>query len=279
MLSIGDKASLAKRAQHSGLPLPQTRFIDAGEAIDAKALDYPVVLKPNVSNLWLEDHWSETRVHIARSAAELDGLREQHPYLRNHPWLLQEFIEGSGAGIFALYDRGQAVCFFAHRRLREKPPEGGVSVLCESRQPDPELMAIARQLLDDAGWHGVAMVEFRIGLDGKPYLMEVNTRFWGSLQLAIDSNVDFPWLLYCLSAELPVEKPAVHDGMRLRWLLGDLDNLYLQWRSKEKSIIDKLRALLQFFLPQRNVRHEVNRLGDLSPFWLELRRYFGFDVR
>ena len=29
---------------------------------------------------------------------------------------------------------------------------------------------------------------------GTPLLMEVNGRFWGSLQLAIDAGVDFPYL-------------------------------------------------------------------------------------
>ena len=37
-----------------------------------------------------------------------------------------------GVGVFALYDHGKPVGFFAHRRIREKPPSGGVSVLSES---------------------------------------------------------------------------------------------------------------------------------------------------
>ena len=40
------------------------------------------------------------------------------------------------------------------------------------------------------------MVEYkRDSSTGQPYLMEVNGRFWGSLQLAIDSGVDFPRIL------------------------------------------------------------------------------------
>ena len=37
-----------------------------------------------------------------------------------------------------------------------------------------------------------------------PLAMEINTRFWGSLQLAVDAGVDFPWLLYrMVSGENP----------------------------------------------------------------------------
>ena len=42
----------------------------------------------------------------------------------------------------------------------------------------------------------VAMVEYKLdAATGTAYLMEINGRFWGSLQLAIDAGVDFPLLL------------------------------------------------------------------------------------
>ena len=84
---------------------------------------------------------------------------------------------------------------FAHRRLREKPPSGGVSVYRESVAPDPSLVARAAALLAGLGWRGVAMVEMKTDArTGTPYLMEVNGRFWGSLQLAVDAGVDG---IYC----------------------------------------------------------------------------------
>ncbi len=46
--------------------------------------------------------------------------------------LVQERIPGYGMGLFLLADRGRIVASFAHRRRREKPPAGGVSVLSES---------------------------------------------------------------------------------------------------------------------------------------------------
>ncbi len=58
-------------------------------------------------------------------------------------------------GVFALYDKGKAVAFFAHRRLREKPPQGGVSVLSESVAVDPDLELYARKLLEHVNLHVV----------------------------------------------------------------------------------------------------------------------------
>jgi predicted ATP-grasp superfamily ATP-dependent carboligase len=131
-------------------------------------------------------------------------------------------------------------------------------------------------LLEKAGWHGVAMVEFKVTREGAPFLMEINTRFWGSLQLAIDAGVDFPLLLYRLACD---EQPASVDnyitGKRLRWLLGDLDSLYLTFRDKSFTTGEKLKALYRFLTPAPlTTRHEVNRWRDMGPFWCEMKQYF-----
>jgi predicted ATP-grasp superfamily ATP-dependent carboligase len=148
------------------------------------------------------------------------------------------------------YDRGKPVAFFAHKRLREKPPSGGVSVLSESVEVPPNLYDMGRRILDHVQWHGVAMVEFKVADDGTPYLMEVNARFWGSLQLAIDAGVDFPWLLYQLAqAKTLKEMQSYTVGVRNRWLLGDLLHLFLVLKRDTRLQVtptEKWRAIRQF---------------------------------
>ena len=64
---------------------------------------------------------------------------------------------------------------------------------------------------------------------GVPFLMEVNGRFWGSLQLAVDAGVDFPYLCCQLALGQAPDVPASYTvGVRSRWLLGDLDHLLLR---------------------------------------------------
>jgi predicted ATP-grasp superfamily ATP-dependent carboligase len=56
--------------------------------------------------------------------------------------------------------------------------------------------------------------------DGTPKLLEVNPRFWGSVQLAIQSGVDFPYMLYEWSCGRRVQ--PVHNyqvGQMCRQLL------------------------------------------------------------
>ena len=68
------------------------------------------------------------------------------------------------------------------------------------------------------------MVEYkRDSATGQPYLMEVNGRFWGSLQLAIDSGVDFPRILVaCALGEHGQQMPSYRVGVRSRWWWGVL---------------------------------------------------------
>ena len=97
--------------------------------------------------------------------------------------------------------------------------------------------------------------------------MEINTRFWGSLQLAVDAGVDFPWLLYQLACgEQPEPVSSYKTGRRLRWLLGDLDSLYLTLRDRVYyTVADKLRAVMKFMTPSTfRTRHEVNRWSTRS---------------
>ncbi len=277
--TLSDKAALMRLATDLDVPVPDTRYFANSQASeqDIHKLDYPTVLKPNRSWLRHEQRWLHTSVRIADTATEAERYCEQDIALKHHPFMQQGYIPGHGEGIFALYDNGQAIAFFAHRRIREKPPRGGVSVLSESVTPDETLLKYAKTLLDKVGWHGIAMVEFRVAEDGSATLMEINTRFWGSLQLAIDAGVDFPWLLYQISCGQTVEPDTTASyktGKRLRWLLGDIDSLYLVLRDSRFSTAHKLRVILDFILPRPFTnRHEVNRLSDLRPFIWELRTY------
>src|SRR5690606_17122175 len=112
--------------------------------------------------------------------------------------------------------------------------------------------AAANRLLKPLGWHGVAMIEFKVDSQGRWWLIEINARLWGSLQLAVDSGADFPWLLYQLATVGQVTSSQQYVlGRNLRWWLGDLDSLYLRLRDREleRPLAGKMRALAEFLLP------------------------------
>ncbi len=274
--SLSNKCLLMQAAESLNIPIPFTWYADNPDALpcDLGDLVYPIILKPGKSWLFYQGQWSRATVRFADNASDAGKILNSDWAFRAHPFMIQQCVSGHGAGVFAIYNNGNPLAFFAHQRLREKPPSGGVSVLSESIQVDPELASHARSLLENVGWHGVAMVEFKISHDGTPYLMEINTRFWGSLQLAIDAGVDFPYMLYQLACgQQPHHVTEYEIGIKLRWLLGDLDNLYLTLKNHNIPLSTKLRSAVRFITPSLHTRHEINRIGDLNPSWYEARQY------
>jgi predicted ATP-grasp superfamily ATP-dependent carboligase len=160
-----------------------------------------------------------------------------------------------------------------------------VSVLRESIPLDQSLVEQSFRLLKAIGWEGVAMVEYKMDkCEDVPRLMEVNPRFWGSLQLAIDSGMNFPLLLYRLAINEEVAPAFDYEvGVKSRWLLGDLDNLLIQlkhpWSDNGNGGArgagrSRLQACADFFkFHEKNTHYEVFKIDDPRPGLLECKNY------
>jgi predicted ATP-grasp superfamily ATP-dependent carboligase len=283
--AICDKALVLESAGQHAIAVPEQRVVSspAGASRVGTDLSYPVVLKPSRSVTGPATHRMKVGVLYASDAAELrDVLERMAP--ETFPVLLQQRVTGPGFAISVLMWNGELRAAFAHRRLREKPPSGGVSVLRESIPLDEELLRRAVALLDGFSWQGVAMVEFKLdSRTGVPYLMEINGRLWGSLQLAVDAGVDFPVLLVrAAMGEGGGEAPAVSYavGVKTRWELGDADHLLALLRHTPEALHlppgapGRLAALGQFirgFGP--GIHQEVFRVRDPWPFLREMANW------
>jgi predicted ATP-grasp superfamily ATP-dependent carboligase len=198
--------------------------------------------------------------------------------LRAPSILVQEFVDGIGVGYFALLGGGRVRAEFAHRRLRDVRPTGSGSSLRISASIDPGLRDQALSVLSALGWTGVAMVEFRVRPDGTPVFLEVNGRFWNSLALAVHAGVDFPALVATLAAEGEVAAPPTYrEGVRCRWILGDVRHLIEVWRGAPAAypgaFPTRLRTLAEVLTPTPGTWHDnfdwrdpLPELGDWLHF-------------
>ena len=273
--SASDKTEMMHRARQLGVPIPQTYFVESiDEAISlAPDLTYPIVLKPRQSRYLTDSGWALTRVAYANNPEQLIAAIKKHDPSLPLP-MLQERITGPGCGAFLLFDHGTEKAVFFHRRLREKPPSGGVSVLRESIPIDSKMKDDATRLLKSLNWHGVAMVEFKQdNRDNQYKLMEINARFWGSLQLAIDAGVDFPHLLYRMETESSLAAVnSYRTGVRSRWFLGDLDHLLARlFKSANRLNLPngapgRLRTMFDLLkLKHVSTRYEIIDRDDPAP--------------
>ena len=220
-----NKSLTLEIAMKEGVPMPETFFVkdlsDLQEA--ARKTPYPAVIKSRFSWFWDHGKASFSRPVYVNSPQELlmryKSMHSEFPFP-----IIQEYIPGVAYHIGALCNHSRlkaACCIKEHRTI---PVTGGYATLRETVDLNPKMLKSALRMLEALDWHGVAEVEFKSdSRDSTPKFMEINGRFWGSLELAIEAGIDFPYLLYLLAVDGDV-KPAFDYkvGVKRRWLEGDL---------------------------------------------------------
>jgi len=250
VVNVLDKTRTLDAAAACGVPVPQRYSLDSLDACDhhASRIRFPVIAKPREKRSHGENGFKVRRfdsLDDLRSAWRTDptfGLRH----------LIQEFCPGQGIGIETLMLDGRPLALFQHRRLKEFPASGGVSVVAVSEPVHPELAEHAVRLLRALKWSGVAMVEFRVDDEsGRVALMEVNGRYWGSLALSIQAGIDFPWYAWQVAhGERPACPPAYRLGVRARWSAGAFQRLGAVAQDRGAwSFSREFTAVIRDFLP------------------------------
>lgn len=200
----GDKRRTFDHAASLGIPIPRTL-----PATHWREMPLPVVFKHPQTGAIV--------AHSKESAAARAG--ELGPELERY--VVQEYIPGeNGFGYFGFFQRGRERGHFMHERLMQFPKEGGPSVVARSIV-NPRLRELGRTLLESLCWNGAAMVEFkRSDRDGEFYLMEINPKLWGSLDLAIQSGCNFPvWIARALTSGRAPAETEYRTGLTYQWVI------------------------------------------------------------
>lgn len=253
-----DKSETIKLARKLSIPHPKT-VLTHEEPFEIEQLkelfDLPVLIKPRISSgsrgIKVIKNWNEF-------SEEYSKIHAEFPYP-----MIQEFIEHGGAyGVSFLFLNGIMKARFTHKRLREFPESGGPSTL-RTGVSFPEIEIYSQNILSALNWNGVAMVEYRVDRNtGNPMLMEINPRFWGSLETAVFSGVDFPRLL--VDASLSgncIEIFSYPLNKKVRWLLfGDVF-----WFFSGRFSYSKLVEFVKF--RHKDLSYDILSFEDLGPVY------------
>ena len=212
---LRDKRELAARAQAAGLAAPATLAEATAAELLRTSPPVPCVVKPARPGSALQT----TRVIETRE--QLDALLRELP--EGEPLLVQERARGPLTGLAVVVDRdGRLVAQFQQVAKRTWPPEAGGSTLAVSVEPDAALAARTAAMLAEGGYWGFAQCQYLETASG-PALIDVNTRFYGSLPLALAAGVNLPaiWHAVTLGRE-PGPPPSYRAGVSYRWLESEL---------------------------------------------------------
>jgi predicted ATP-grasp superfamily ATP-dependent carboligase len=178
---LRDKRILADLAEKAGVTVPRTLIEAKGSEIDPDDVELPCVVKRTALG-------QQARARVVGSPAQLRSVLDTLG--PDEQVLVQERVRGPLVSLALVVDRGSGVVARLQQvALRTWPLEAGGSSLAVSTAPDEELTRTAVRLLAAAGYWGLAQLQW-IDTDGGPALIDVNTRFYGSMPLAMACGVN-----------------------------------------------------------------------------------------
>ncbi len=243
-------------AERLGLGVPRGVIVksvaEVSEAI--RDIGLPAVVKPIESWLWGEQQGVRL---ISALVTTPDEARAAVENLTQYggTTVFQQFLTGRREAISLLYANGEVHARFAQWAKRTQPPLGGTSVLRQSIAVPDDIGDEAERLVREIELEGYSEVEFRRDHLGKPYLMEINPRLSASIEIAVRSGVDFPYLLYQWAMGERINRvESYKTGGWMRYLEGDIMTTAQAIAERGRPGIDApsqviLDFLASFFIP------------------------------
>ena len=253
---FGDKGQTIKIAQKHNVPVPKTYFPEDMDIQKIKdVVEYPLLIRPRVSS-------GARGICYVDSAENFDNAYENVKREYGEP-IIQEYVshEGGHYSIGALFDESsEPVAVHVYKETKQYPINGGPAVNAISVTIDKWVNGML-EMLKKEGWKGpVHMDVLYDPSSSTPKLLEVNPRFWMSLNLSIKSGVNFPYLLYRLGMGEKIEPQGSYKvGVKYRWTFPN----EILWLTQTPDKIRGLKEIINF--NEKDVYDGVLSSKDLLP--------------
>jgi len=194
IMEVHNKASIPKIANKLKVRHPKTYSVkDIAELYShVPGMNFPVFVKlpesaASIGLLKIDER--DDLIYEFKNLVRKYKLKpDQYP-------IIQEGVSGTDYCVTAIYNNGQKRAMMTYMNIKCHPYKSGPGVY-RKNVSIPEMDREADKLLKGIRWHGVIELDFRMGKDKKPYLIEANPRFWGGLNQSVASNVNYPLLAY-----------------------------------------------------------------------------------
>jgi predicted ATP-grasp superfamily ATP-dependent carboligase len=221
-----DKEKITSIASEFDLPVPKSIWPKSFEEIATQIshLDFPVVIKARIgSGMQKGLRYAKNLEEAIKGYKEISSQKSIEGVKEFHRPLIQEYIPGKIYDALYYYHNGNLVASLTQCREITNPISGGPGVQNVTVK-DGKLHDYGKTILDGLRWHGPAQVELKLDpRDNQFKLLEVNPKFWGTLDLSIKCGVNFP----AMAVDLALNGLIRHDmnkeigpGLRYRWLVS-----------------------------------------------------------
>jgi len=236
----GNKALLAKFCDEHNIFIPKTWQPETLEEFESKIEDFkfPAFIKLQESNASL----GLKKVKNPKEAREFFKFSIKDSKLKPGEYpIIQEAVDGDDFCSTFLFNHGKKKASMTYHNILDYPRNSGMGVLRETVNASG-MEEIGANLLHLLNWHGVAEIDFRWDGKNKPYLIEINPRFWGGLGQSIAAGWSYPNMLFQLAVDGDIvpAHPKAKDTKTFNPCLAFL--LMVQEFKEAKHPIDEIEA-------------------------------------
>lgn len=270
-----DKFMTFQVCKQLNINMPKTDLLS--QIIESE-LAFPVIVKNRISNEFINGRYIRGGPpKFVHDMQQWDTVKRLIPKNDHHRYIVQDIIEGRSVGIFAMAEDGKAYGLFSHSRIRDINPTGSGSSLRESRKLLPSEAELAKRIVKHLNWTGPIMLEFMENDNGL-YLIEINGRMWGSLQLAIDAGINYPVIWQYILRKNPIPPKYLkrsYPKVVLRYLTGDLKRFVYIIKGRPSGYVGPFPTIPQGFIEllssqPKGTKYELLRIDDPLPFVISI---------
>lgn len=186
-----NKWLLFEHLKVNNIPHPKTSKFSIDICSQSELLKFPVIVKPfGITGGGRGVHLFKNEEKLCVYAKAISNTNQR---------IIQEYIEGYDVGCSVLCKDGSILAYTIQKAVMlEKNP---FKPLLEVEFIyNEDLLNTVKKLMQSLNWSGVAHIDLRFDKNANLFkVIEINPRFWGSLNASLAAGVNFPYL-YCIAS-------------------------------------------------------------------------------
>ena len=160
-------------------------------------------------------------------------------YKNNDALLFQEYIPSTTTyGVCFIANDGVIQTFFIHKEILSEPECGGSGVILETFD-NSRLLEYTKKIVSKIQYSGWGMAEFKYSQDREDYVfMEVNAKFWASIEFALMNNNAFLKYLFNIDYLPSPTQRIVYLNRMVNYPIRRIVNYLIKYRNSN-VILDR----------------------------------------
>ncbi|MEP5341507.1 MAG: ATP-grasp domain-containing protein [Algibacter sp.] len=229
--TANNKGALNKHLEKNNFPFPKSQIIKKGIDFDINTIEYPILVKPT------EGIGGGVGIYVFKNKNELLEFLNSDKF--DCIYLLQDYVEGYDIDCSVLCNNGEVLTYTIQKPYLLSSSKFAPQLAVEFIEEDLLLNGV-KKIMKTLNWSGVAHLDMRYDENNKEFkVIEINPRYWGSLEASLFAGINFPYLHCVASLNRDFDKPKYRliKFMLLKGLVKTIKN--------DKSYLLKLSFMLK----------------------------------